>query len=111
MHDTALRSVCAVLAITGVSAALTVSGTDRTTWLLSFLVFVKSGAGMLYVHIDLDVIDVVELKANSYSTPGGLAVSQVADIIRTAASRVSFSAASITALDPTLGVLACLERR
>ena len=64
VHDTALRSVCAVLAIASVFA-LTVSGTDRTTWLLSFLVFVTSGAGMLYVHIDLDVIDVVELKANS----------------------------------------------
>jgi arginase len=56
----------------------------------------------LYVHLDLDVIDAAQLEANSYSTSGGPDVNQVAAIIRTVASRLSFSAASITALDPTL---------
>ena len=56
----------------------------------------------LYVHIDLDVIDAAELRANSYSASGGLRASQVAETIRTLASKLPFTAAAITALDPTL---------
>jgi arginase len=56
----------------------------------------------LYVHIDLDVIDNAQLRANSYSASGGLDVNQVAAVIRTVASTLPLSAASITALDPSL---------
>ena len=56
----------------------------------------------VYVHLDLDVFDVTEFQANSYATANGLRFDQVAEVIRTVASRLSLSAASITALDPTL---------
>jgi arginase len=56
----------------------------------------------LYVHIDLDVFDMAELQANSYASSNGLRFDQVSEVIRTAGSRLSLSAASITALDPTL---------
>lgn len=55
-----------------------------------------------YMHIDLDVVDVADFRANPYATSGGLRPRQVAAIIRTVASRLPLSAASITAFDPTL---------
>jgi arginase len=60
------------------------------------------GVRHMYVHIDLDVIDIGELRANSYSLSGGLGADQVAATVRTAASRLSLSAAALTALDPAL---------
>ena len=60
------------------------------------------GVRHLYVHIDLDVIDAAELRANAYSTAGGLSVNQLTAVVRSAVSCSSFRAASITALDPAL---------
>ena len=51
-HYTALRSVCAALAITGVSAALTAPRTHRTTWLLCFFISLTTGAAMPWDSID-----------------------------------------------------------
>jgi arginase family enzyme len=54
----------------------------------------------LYLHVDLDVIDSADLRANSYASAGGLRVDQLMGLIRIAARHLPVAAASLTALDP-----------
>ena len=56
----------------------------------------------VYIHMDLDVLDPSELKANVFATPGGLTVDQMADVIRTTGRHLKIAAAGITAYDPDL---------
>jgi arginase len=55
-----------------------------------------------YVHLDLDVVDASELRANQYAINGGPSVKSVAAIIAAAGARMAVDAAAITALDPSL---------
>jgi arginase len=55
-----------------------------------------------YVHLDLDVIDAAELRANLYAIEGGPSSDQVAALIAAVGARVPINAASITALDPAI---------
>lgn len=54
----------------------------------------------LYVHVDLDVLDPSEARANPYAAPGGLTVAELHALLRAAAARLPFVAAAITAYDP-----------
>ncbi len=58
-------------------------------------------AERLYLHLDLDVLDPSELRANLYACPGGLRVDEVAAAIVAAAERLELAALSITAYDPS----------
>lgn len=53
-----------------------------------------------YIHMDLDVLDPTELRANVYAVPGGLTVSQVEDVVRATGRHLKIAAAGITAYDP-----------
>ncbi|HEX6861931.1 MAG TPA: arginase family protein [Thermoanaerobaculia bacterium] len=53
-----------------------------------------------YVHMDLDVLDPSELRANVYAVPGGLTVAQMADVVRATGRHLKIAAAGITAYDP-----------
>ena len=53
-----------------------------------------------YVHMDLDVLDPSELRANVYATPGGMTVAQVEDVVRATGRHLKIAAAGITAYDP-----------
>jgi arginase len=55
-----------------------------------------------YVHVDLDVIDASELRANHYALIGGPSVQSVAAIIAAIGTRVPVDAAALTALDPSI---------
>jgi arginase len=55
-----------------------------------------------YVHVDLDVIDPSELRANQYALTGGPSVESVVAIIAAAGTRVPVDAAALTALDPSI---------
>lgn len=55
-----------------------------------------------YVHLDLDVVDASELRANQYALNGGPSVESVAAIIAAAGARVPVDAAALTALDPSI---------
>ena len=55
-----------------------------------------------YLHVDLDVVDASELRANEYALNGGPSVDMVAAIIDAAGRRVSIDAAALTALDPAI---------
>lgn len=54
----------------------------------------------VYLHIDLDVLDVGEARANQFSCPGGLTLSEVLDTVRLVQQRFSLAAVAITAYDP-----------
>ena len=55
-----------------------------------------------YVHLDLDVVDASELRANQYALNGGPSVKSTAAIIAAAGTRVPVDAAALTALDPSI---------
>ena len=58
-------------------------------------------ADEIYLHVDLDVLDSTEAKANTYAITGGLTSSQLADAIRVLGKRFRICAAAITAYDPS----------
>jgi arginase len=64
-------------------------------------------AGQLYLHLDLDVLDPSELRANRYAVDGGLEVADAVATIRAAGERLRLGAVAITAYDPQVDV----ERR
>jgi arginase len=55
-----------------------------------------------YLHLDLDVVDASELRANQYAVNGGPSVESVAAIIAAIGTRMSIDAAALTALDPSI---------
>jgi arginase len=57
-------------------------------------------AERLYLHLDLDVLDPAELRANHYACGGGLAVDEVEAAVRAAGERLEIAAVALTALDP-----------
>jgi arginase len=54
----------------------------------------------LYVHLDVDVLDVSEGRANSYSCGGGLTADDLYAALKLIRSQGRIGAASITAYDP-----------
>ena len=56
-------------------------------------------ADRLYLHLDLDVIDPSELRANVYACEGGLTVDETAAAIIAAGERCEIAAVSLTAFD------------
>jgi arginase len=55
-----------------------------------------------YVHVDLDVINASELRANHYALDGGPSAQSVAAIIAAVGTGVPVDAAALTALDPSI---------
>ena len=54
-----------------------------------------------YLHVDLDVLDPSEGRANQFAAAGGLTVPVLQDAIRRVAARVPIAGAAITAYDPS----------
>lgn len=55
----------------------------------------------VYLHLDLDVHDPAEGRANGFAAAGGLSAEEVRALVRQVAERVPITAAAITAYDPT----------
>jgi arginase len=55
----------------------------------------------LYVHIDLDVLDRDEARANQFAAPGGPTTSELSEVLRAVGARVPVAAVAVTAYDPT----------
>jgi arginase len=55
----------------------------------------------VYLHIDLDVHEPAEARANQYAVPGGLSPATVRDLVRVVGGRFQISAAALTAYDPS----------
>ena len=54
----------------------------------------------VYLHVDLDVLDPSEGRANEYAAPGGLSVAELEAALRLIGARFDVAAAAITAYDP-----------
>ncbi|HEX2092974.1 MAG TPA: arginase family protein [Longimicrobiaceae bacterium] len=57
-------------------------------------------SGAAYLHLDLDVLDPAEGRANSLAVPGGLTVEEVEVVVRTVAARLPIAGATLSAYDP-----------
>jgi arginase len=71
-------------------------------------------AGPAYVHIDLDVLDPVHGRANSYAAPDGLSVANLEWAVDAVGETMSIAAAAFTAYDPDAdenGTIADIARR
>ncbi len=55
-----------------------------------------------YIHVDLDVIDPGEGRANEFAPPSGLTVASVVELVEAVAQRFAISAAALTAYDPAV---------
>lgn len=67
---------------------------------LSGLDDVFPNASPIWLHVDLDVLDIAEGRANQFATTDGLTVSQLVDAVRRLATRLSIVGAALTAYDP-----------
>jgi arginase len=54
----------------------------------------------VYLHLDLDVLDPSEGRANEYAGEGGLAAGEVERIIKAVGARLTIRGAAVTAYDP-----------
>lgn len=54
----------------------------------------------LYVHVDLDVLDIDEARVNIYSAPDGLSAQELESVVGAIAHRCPVRAFSLTAYDP-----------
>lgn len=62
---------------------------------------IRSRAATAYLHIDLDVLDPEEGRANQFATPGGFLLGQMMAVIRSIRQRFEIGALALTAYDPT----------
>lgn len=56
----------------------------------------------VYLHVDLDSLDIEEARANKYAAPGGPSLDRLSQCIRFACERLTIAGAAITAYDPSL---------
>jgi arginase len=63
---------------------------------------IATGSGWnVYVHVDLDVLDPAEGRANEYAAPGGLSLEMLTDAIALVGEWLEVRAAAVTAYDPS----------
>lgn len=55
----------------------------------------------IYLHIDLDVLDLTEARVNQFSSAGGLTLAELLQTVRVVAGARPVAAAAITAYDPS----------
>lgn len=58
-----------------------------------------AGVERLYVHLDVDVLDTAEGRANSYARPGGLSAEALYAVLKVLSRRVPVGVAGITSYD------------
>ena len=82
--------------------ALAASGVRRIGVNLTALADVFPAATAAWLHVDLDVLDAAEGRANQFATIGGLTVPQLLDAVTRLATRLSIVGASFTSYDPAV---------
>lgn len=60
----------------------------------------------LHLHVDADVLDASEARANVFAAPDGLTIRQLADVGRLAAARFDIASVSVTSYDPAIDTTA-----
>jgi arginase len=62
----------------------------------------RSRVRRLHVHLDVDVLDDTEGRANAFATPFGLKSGELREVARLAASRFEVVSVAVTAYDPAI---------
>jgi arginase len=60
----------------------------------------------LHLHVDADVLDASEARANAFAAPDGLTARQLAEVGRLAAARFDIASISVTSYDPAIDTTA-----
>jgi arginase len=82
------------------SAGITRIGVEDLDGLEAALADLATRVDQAYVHMDLDVLDPSELRANVYAVPDGMTVAEMTDVVRATGRHLKIAAAGITAYDP-----------
>lgn len=64
------------------------------------LTALRKHAASVYIHVDLDVLDLGPARANEYAPSGGLSIQELTRAIQMVGERFDVRAAAITAFDP-----------
>ena len=56
----------------------------------------------IHIHLDADVIDAGEARANMFAVEGGLTIGQLVEVARETASRFEIASIAVTAYDPAI---------
>jgi len=62
----------------------------------------RGRVGRLHFHLDADVLDVHEARANAFAVAGGLTSDQLIEVARLAATRFEITSVAVTAYDPAM---------
>jgi len=82
-------------------ARISAQALDR---LPSALAQLRSVVSSVYLHLDLDVLDPSEGRANEYAEEGGLSLRQLASVVQQVARRFQIFAVAFAAYDPAFDV-------
>ncbi|HEY0015916.1 MAG TPA: arginase family protein [Longimicrobium sp.] len=74
---------------------------DYPEWLPAALEGLQTRTDAVYLHIDLDVLDPPEGRANAFAADGGLLLSDVLNVIQTIRQTLPIAAVALTAYDPS----------
>lgn len=77
------------------------SGSDRVSAEFAAALAEPSRPRQAYVHLDLDVIDPADLRANRFGVPGGVSTAWLEEALRTVRQRHHVAAVGVTAYDPS----------
>jgi len=73
---------------------------DETAAAFADALTAASSPPATYVHIDLDVLDATELRANRYASAGGVSIQWLETALRTIRTRKEIAAVAVTSYDP-----------
>lgn len=99
--DAAERDLLAASEVARLPAKALRGGGGAEAALAPHLEGLASRAERAYLHIDLDVLDPEEARANSYAAAGGLRLAEALELIESVAGRLPLAAAALTSFDPT----------
>jgi arginase len=74
---------------------------DYPQWLSPTLESFRTRTDAVYLHIDLDVLDPSEGRANAFAVDGGLLLREVLHVIETIRETIPIAAVALTAYDPS----------
>jgi arginase len=84
------------------SRVLVVPGSIAPGRFASALSDLSSRVSRIYLHVDLDSLDISEARANEYAAAGGPSLERLLECLRLAREKFTVAAAAITAFDPSL---------
>lgn len=82
------------------SDVATITGAIDPDRLEKAIAALRDRAARVYLHVDLDALDIDEARANRYAAPGGPSLDRLLNSIRQATERLEIAGAAITAYDP-----------